>query len=103
MRLAHFIDPRANVTCLGVVIGPEVFDVRVAWALGLLDVALSNSLTETLCANLESGALALLPERLQGLAASDFPEWRHALADVTLLAPIQPRSFRDFYAFEEHV
>jgi len=103
MKLAHFVDSRTQTTCLGIVVGEEVFDVRVAWQLGLLEVAISNSLTETICINLETGALAALPDRLRALAPTDFPEWRHVLESVELLPPIRPRSFRDFYAFEAHV
>lgn len=103
MKLVHFLDNRAQTACLGIVVGEEVFDVRVAWPLGLLEVAVNNSLTETLCNNLETGALQALPERLRVLAPTDFPEWRHALSDLELLPPILPRSFRDFYAFEAHV
>lgn len=103
MKLAHFWDRKSPTQCLGIVVGEEVFDVRVAWRLGLLEVAISNSLTETICMNLETGALTELPARLQELSPDAFPEWQHALAEVELLAPIQPRSFRDFYAFEEHV
>src|SRR5207253_3033654 len=43
MRLAHFLDPRlatpdpAPVSCLGLVLGDEVFDIRVAWQIQILE------------------------------------------------------------------
>jgi fumarylacetoacetate (FAA) hydrolase len=103
MKLAHFVDTRTDTACLGIVHGDELIDVRVAWPLGLTDIEIAPSLTETICTNLQSGSLYDLPEALGQLGPGDLAEWRHNLCEAQLLEPIIPRSFRDFYAFEAHV
>src|ERR1051325_3615560 len=103
VKIANFVVPESEISALGVVVGEWVYDIRIAWALGNLDVAVSNSLTETLCLNLASGALAELDQVLKELEPNKISESRYSLNDIQLLAPIQPRSFRDFYAFEAHV
>jgi fumarylacetoacetate (FAA) hydrolase len=103
MKLAHFMDLRSQTSCLGIVQGEEIIDIRVAWPLGLTDIEIAPSLTETICTNLQSGALYDLPGALKQLSAGDFPEWRHPVESTTFLEPVIPRSFRDFYAFEAHV
>src|SRR5437868_5408304 len=102
MKLAHFQIPNEPVSAMGVVVGEYVVDIRAAWAIGELDVAVSNSLTETICLNLESGALQSFNERLDEATLDALTEGKYRIEDVSLLAPIQPRSFRDFYAFEAH-
>src|SRR5262245_50679338 len=103
MKIAHFLLPNEAISAIGVVIGDFVIDIRAAWALGELEVAVSNSLTETICLNLESGALQSFKERLDEDTVSQVTEGKYRLDEIILLAPIQPRSFRDFYAFEAHV
>jgi fumarylacetoacetate (FAA) hydrolase len=103
MKLAHYIDPRAPISCLGIVHGDEIFDIRAAWQMHILEVAISNSLLETLCLNLENGSLHHLEEAIHELEAHDFQDMRFPLSEVELLPPVHPVSFRDFYAFEQHV
>src|SRR5690242_17461271 len=103
MKLAHFLQPDTEIACLGIVVGEWLYDVRAAWSLGNLDVAVSNSLTETICLNLESGALQELGRQLAELDPGQVADGKYALGEVALLPPIRPRSFRDFYAFEGHV
>jgi fumarylacetoacetate (FAA) hydrolase len=80
-----------------------VYDIRVAWALGALDVSITNNLTETICENLETGALQSLGAHLETISPDQVVEGKYRLDDVNLLPPVRPRSFRDFYAFESHV
>jgi fumarylacetoacetate (FAA) hydrolase len=103
MKLAHFLIPNEPISALGIVAGEFVIDIRAAWAIGELDIAVSNSLIETICLNLESGALLSFNERLHEATLNQTTEGTYRLEEVSLLAPIQPRSFRDFYAFEVHV
>ena len=103
MKISHFLQPGTQISALGVVSGEWVYDIRVAWALGELEVSVTNNLTETICDNLESGALQALGIRLQSLPPDQVVEGKYALAEIELLAPVRPRSFRDFYAFEAHV
>ncbi len=103
MKIANFFIPDSEISALGVVVGEWVYDIRVAWAIGNLEVAVSNSLTETLCLNLASGALGELNRALVEMDPAELTEGRYRLDEVQLLAPIQPRSYRDFYAFEAHV
>jgi len=103
MNLAHFVDPRSEAACLGIVIGDVVVDFRAAWELGIPEAALEPTLIGTIQANLENGALHALGEALASGVPEDAREWTHPLAGVRLLPPVRPRSFRDFYAFEAHV
>lgn len=103
MKLAHFIDPRAPISCLGVVHGDTVVDFRAAWQLGIPEAEVAGSLIATITANLESGALAQLAELLGEAGPDAVPDLTHLLSEVTLLPPVHPPSFRDFYAFEAHV
>lgn len=103
MKLAHYVDPRGPVSCLGVVLGEDVVDIRAAWQAGVLDLEIGPSLIETIAANLANGSLRQLEDALADLPEGDPAEFRFALADVQLLPPVYPRSFRDFYAFEQHV
>lgn len=84
-------------------LGEELVEFRVAWRLGALDDARSADLVTTLCLASASGALQRLEERLGQVPHDEFAELRHPLDEVRLAPPVQPRSFRDFYAFEEHV
>jgi len=102
MKLAHYIDPRGPVSCLGLVVGDSVVDVRVAWQMGVQALEIGPSLVETISANLANGSLAALQDLLNE-ADESLGEMRFPLADVQLLPPVNPRSFRDFYAFEQHV
>jgi fumarylacetoacetate (FAA) hydrolase len=103
VKIANFLIPGSEISALGVTVGEWVYDIRVAWAIGNLEVAISNSLTETLCLNLATGALGDLNRALVAMDPAEVPEGRYSVDEIQLLAPIQPRSFRDFYAFEAHV
>lgn len=102
MKLAHFIDPRAPISCLGIVHGNRVVDFRAAWQLGITDAEVAGSLIATITTNIENGALQALCDALNEYPDA-VPELTHLLTDITLLPPIHPPSFRDFYAFEAHV
>lgn len=49
------------------------------------------------------GVLSRLAQRLQNAPDDEYAHFRRPLAGETLLAPVEPPSFRDFYAFEQHV
>lgn len=49
------------------------------------------------------GVLARAEARLQNAPADEYLSFRRPLAGETLLPPVAPPSFRDFYAFEAHV
>lgn len=103
MKLARFRTARSDLSLMGVVVGDEIFDIRLAWKLGRPDLVVSDSAWRMFNRNMESGALLELSRRLRDLGADEYPELRPRTGDVTLLPPVVPTSFRDFYAFEAHV
>src|SRR5947209_3936447 len=92
MKLVRFRDGKTGDPRLGVFLGEEIIDVQPLWEARLLQR--TAPLDEMLAT----------AQELRTRPLSDFPEWRrHPQAEVELLAPVQPTSFRDFYAFEAHV
>ena len=49
------------------------------------------------------GVLSRIQARLQNAPADEYAAFRRSLRGETLLPPVEPPSFRDFYAFEQHV
>lgn len=124
MKLVLFKPPGGGGNRVGVLRGSEVLDLRIVGRIGALSARvfmLVNimardadpdqllELVELLGrqyrggSETEPGRWPPLPETLEQLPAGVLDELRHPLEDVELLAPVQPVSFRDFYAFEEHV
>jgi fumarylacetoacetate (FAA) hydrolase len=103
MKIVHYLDPRAPISCLGLVVGDEVFDIRAAWQLGLLALEIGPSVIETITTNLANGSVAELEQLLRDAPLGELVELRFPVGDLQLLPPVVPRSFRDFYAFEQHV
>lgn len=69
----------------------------------LLEHLVNGDVPGVLGLHREAGLLGPLEARLRALDPGEFAEWRYPLEKVRLLAPVQPTTFRDFYAFEEHV
>jgi fumarylacetoacetate (FAA) hydrolase len=87
----------------GLVVGDEFFEVGALLKLGGLERAPSNHLAEQALRSVETGRAAELEAKLRALAPGELAEWRHPLDSVALGPPVGSPSFRDFYAFEEHV
>lgn len=86
----------------GFLIDNEVFGIFAMLKAHPLEHVPSNMLVAQVCAGLKSGSVRELEEKLRRLP-SDVTSDRRPVSEVELAAPVQPRSFRDFYAFEEHV
>lgn len=50
-----------------------------------------------------AGVLSRLIQRLENAPDDEYAHFRRPLAGEILLPPVEPPSFRDFYAFEQHV
>lgn len=103
MILAHFTDLRSGAACLGLVHRDFILDARAAWPLGIIELEIAPTLIETITQNLANGSLQALLDAAASLGEEEAVEWRHGLSEARLLPPVIPRSFRDFYTFEEHV
>src|SRR5258708_7830968 len=103
MKLARFQDKQFRSLHTGIVLGEEGFDYRIARQVRPSLKLVSGMPPLMLGMSPFSSMLPEICEALQRLPPDQFPQWRHPLAEVELLAPIEPPSFRDFYAFEEHV
>src|SRR5438067_4898645 len=103
MKLTQFREPRTREPRVGIVVEEAVFDLRLAGDFAALETVLFGSVAAVAGVGLDAEALQTLPERLSRLRPDERTEWRHPLAELELLAPVRPPSFRDFYAFEEHV
>jgi fumarylacetoacetate (FAA) hydrolase len=104
-RLMHSDD---HCPCVGIVVGDEVFDARLARRLHVhtLDVDeefVVGELADSALLELATGDGYELVEKLRELPPNKYAKWRYPLPSVTLLPPVEPGSFRDFYAFERHV
>jgi fumarylacetoacetate (FAA) hydrolase len=88
MKLARWRVRASDEIGWGLVLGEEVLGLQHLWPGGILELLRSSGRE---------------PGGRGRRAAASLPEPRHPLADVELLAPIEPPSFRDFYAFEAHV
>lgn len=104
-RLTHSDD---HCPCVGIVVGEEVFDARLASRLHVHTPLLDDEYTLGELSDIALLELAAqdgyeLVEKLRELPPNKYPKWRYALASVPLLPPVDPGSFRDFYVFEQHV
>jgi fumarylacetoacetate (FAA) hydrolase len=89
-----------------IVVGAELFDFSmiVPQDLRLVTPLDANEYLPVLAAMLTRlGSLERQVERLRQAGPDDFRAFRRPLAPEQLAAPVQPTSFRDFYAFEQHV
>lgn len=104
-RLTHSDE---HTPCVGVVVGEEIFDARLAGRLHVhtLDVdedLAAGELSDIALLELAAADGYELVEKLRELPPNKHSKWRYPLGSVTLLPPVEPGSFRDFYAFETHV
>jgi fumarylacetoacetate (FAA) hydrolase len=104
MRIACILDPLTTLQNLGVVIGSEICDVSAAWDLDLVHTTvLGGTAAGLFLARTPEYALQLL-EKPPGVVDKRRAAWRYPLADVEFAPPLGGiPSFRDFYAFEQHV
>jgi len=103
VRLARFRQPPSTEPELGIVFGEAIYPLRTVWRANTTFGPLPSD-TVTLIARLTDPELRqALGDSLGGMASTAANEKRLPLDTVELLAPIQPGSFRDFYAFEQHV
>ncbi len=103
VKIAHYVSHSSDVACLGLVFGDRMVDIRAGWPLGVHEIEIGYSASQTLFSNLASGALTSLSERFGEVYPEIVSEWTSLLNQVTLLPPVQPGSFRDYYTFEDHV
>lgn len=104
-RLTHSDD---HSPCVGIVIGEEIFDARLASRLHvhtplLEDDYIIGELSDIALLEMASEDGYELVEKLRELPPNKHAKWRYPLESVTLLPPIEPGAFRDFYTFERHV
>lgn len=97
MRFVRFIGPAGGLPTEGVILDAEVFDMA---AIGRMYQGTAMSMIES---ELAAHNFAAAERRLRSFAAELSPDDRCPLDEAQLLAPVAPASFRDFYAFEEHV
>lgn len=104
-RLTHRDE---HTPCVGIVVGDQVFDARLARRLHLHSIDIDNDLITGELADIALLELACedgyeLVQKLRTLPPGRYARWRYPLQSVRLLPPVEPASFRDFYAFEQHV
>lgn len=103
MKLCRFAPGPHELHRCGIVVGEEVFDVALVPFLGLEAYFTAGDPLGMAQLAVRHSAAPHIVGALGAVSRRDFPELRWRLADVRLEPPIQPVSFRDFYAFEEHV
>lgn len=94
MKLARWHNPKTDQLGWGLVLGEEVLDLQAQWTGGFLEMLCAGQGPAGVPSPTASRARQPAPPALQS---------RLPLSEVELLAPIDPPSFRDFYAFEAHV
>src|SRR4051812_16613451 len=87
----------------GVVMGAEFIELWVPLKLAGLAERPSLSLPEKLMDLVETGRMEWVEEELRTMPAWAFADARQPFESETLGPPVDATSFRDFYAFEEHV
>jgi fumarylacetoacetate (FAA) hydrolase len=87
----------------GVVFDGEFIDLTAVYQLGGFDRHQLGGFLLHVLLNWETGRLRELDTRLRRLAPDDLRRHRCPLSEVELAPPVWVHSFRDFYAFEEHV
>jgi fumarylacetoacetate (FAA) hydrolase len=88
---------------LGVIAGEEVIDVLSARDSGRADLLDPDGIAMIQWITTEPEAKAIINQIVAELLDDKTSEYRYPLSAVKLMPPVAPRSFRDFYAFEEHV
>lgn len=97
MKFVRFIGPAGGKPAQGVIFDGEVYDIA---AIGRMYQGTAMTMIES---DLREQNFAGAERRLRSFASELTPEDRCPLPEAHLLAPVLPPSFRDFYAFEEHV
>jgi fumarylacetoacetate (FAA) hydrolase len=86
-----------------IVIGEWVYDIWAILKVGGFGRAGSSTIAEMTLETVRSGRAPELLQALQALPESDLAVHRQPLAELQLGPPCWTPSFRDFYAFEQHV
>ncbi|HEX5324464.1 MAG TPA: fumarylacetoacetate hydrolase family protein [Capsulimonadaceae bacterium] len=97
MKFVRFIGPAGGMPTQGVIFDGEVYDMA---AIGRM---YSGSAMAMIEGDLRDQNFAGAERRLRSFAEELTPDDRCPLAEAHLVAPVTPPSFRDFYAFEDHV
>ncbi len=97
MKFVRFIGPAGGMPTQGVIFDGEVYDMG---AIGRMYSGSGMSMIES---DLRDQNFAVAERRLRSLTVELGPDDRCPLSEAHLLSPVTPPSFRDFYAFEEHV
>ena len=88
----------------GFTVGEDTYSIWAILKLGGFDRHPSHRIEAELCASYASGRLAELTMLLATPPESaEWSLWRQPAAGLVLDKPLTPISFRDFYAFEQHV
>lgn len=103
MKLVHYKIPQSDASSLGVVIGDEIVDILTAWQAGLIPRDAPQTLAERIYRHVGMDGLRPLYRLLKTLDQRDVEEMRYPAIMCELLPPVAVPSFRDFYAFENHV
>jgi fumarylacetoacetate (FAA) hydrolase len=106
MKVVQFSRHEPFASGVGIVAGEEIFHFwETSHRLRRLEtpLRLRNMVAGIVCHNLGVGAIQELSQRIAALGPEELHGCRYPLAGAELRAPIRPLSFRDFYAFEEHV
>lgn len=103
MKLVHYRIPHADASSLGIVVEDEVIDILTAWQTGMIPRDAPQELAERIYRHVGMDGLRPLYRLLKNLNQHDVADMRYPLIMVELLPPVAVSSFRDFYAFEQHV
>lgn len=103
MRLARFRLSPATEPEVGAVFGEAIYPLRAVWRADATFGPLPEDPVALIARLSDPKLKQAVGESLAGLASTDAGEARLPLEKSELLAPVQPGSFRDFYAFEQHV
>jgi fumarylacetoacetate (FAA) hydrolase len=103
MKLVHYKIPQSDASSLGVIIGDEIVDILTAWHAGLIPRDAPQQLAERIYRHVGMDGLRPLYRLLKTLNQRDVEDLRFPAIMCELLPPVAVPSFRDFYAFEDHV
>jgi fumarylacetoacetate (FAA) hydrolase len=95
-------DPMDKTLC-GVILDEEAFDFALMYRAGMDVLTPGKRWEESLLDALHSGQLKRIEENLRTLPRSKSRNKRRKLGTFTPRFPLSIASFRDFYAFEQHV
>ncbi len=105
MKIAMVRDAPDTPPYPGILLEGRVYPAAVLLRLGMPEARAFRSVVKTVRRNQQSGALPRIMAKLQRQApAASCVRWSRPLSEVETVLPYAPiRSFRDFYAFEQHV